>query len=130
MPRSLPAVVVLIAALTIISAVYTYLRAETITPTNQLESKTLAAARRDTAVFYLILGVVVGVIGYFVFRHMHDSSPDAAPRNFLYLALGIGVVLEIMAFAVFKTRSLLDFTVLHVLYVVVYGGILPLVVPV
>jgi hypothetical protein len=41
----------------------------------------------------------------------------------------VGVLLEIMAAIVFKRRGLLDLTVLHILFIVSYGWLLPLVFP-
>ncbi|MCI0708552.1 MAG: hypothetical protein L0154_00145 [Chloroflexi bacterium] len=129
MSKSLPSVVLLVIALTIISSVYAYLRAETLTATDQLEDKGLSVARRDTAVFYAGVAVVVGIIGFFVFRAMHNASPDSAQNQFLYLAIGIGAALEIMGAIVFKMRGLADLTVLHTLYIAAYGWLLPFVTP-
>lgn len=129
MSKSLPSVVLLVIALTIISSAYAYLRAETLTTTEQLESKGLSAARRDTAVFYAGIAVAVGLIGFFVFRAMHNASPNSAQNQFLYLAIGIGVLLEVTGAIVFKMRDLANLTVLHALYIAAYGWLLPFVTP-
>lgn len=129
MPKSYLSVGILIVALTIVSAVYTYLRAGVLASPEQIASKGLAVARRDTAVFYAGVAVAFGVIGFFVFRGMLHASPLLAARNFLFLAIGVGVLLEIMAAIVFKMRGLLDLTVLHILFIVSYGWLLPLVFP-
>ncbi len=130
MSRSLASVVVLIVSLTLVSAIYTYFRAQVFTTSDQLATKGLAAARRNTAIFYAGVAVVVGIISYYVFRAMVRASPDAADGRFLLLAIGIGVALELMAALVFRMRGIADFTVLHVLHVAVYGWLLPLVVPI
>ncbi len=130
MPRSLPAVIALIAILAVVSTIFSYVRYQVLTTTDQLESKTAAAARRDTAVFFGGVAVVVGVIAVFVFRAMAHASPDTAQHQFMLIALGIGVVLEVMAASVFKMRGIAEFTVLHVLHFVAYGWLLPLLLPI
>jgi hypothetical protein len=129
MPKSLLSVAALIMALTFVSAVYTYFRAGVIASPDQIASNGLPAASRDTAVFYAFVAILVGVIGFFVFRGMLNTSPDSAPRNFLFLAIGIGIVFEIMGAAVFKMRGLADLTLLHILHIAGYGWLLPRVFP-
>ncbi len=70
--------------------------------------------------------MVVGILGVLVFRWMGGVASPSAPRSFLFLALGIGVALEIMAAVVFKMRGLVDFTALHVLQIVGFGWLLPI----
>jgi hypothetical protein len=126
MSESLVIPIILALALSIVSAGYTYFRARVLASADQITAKGLAAASRDTAVFYAGVSVVVGVIGFFVFRGMFNASPGEAQRNFLLLALGIGVVLEIMAAVVFKMRGIMDLTLLHVVHIVGYGWLMPL----
>jgi hypothetical protein len=118
-----------VLAVTLISAVYTYLRAGVLASADQIAAKGLAAASRDTAVFYAGVAVVVGILAYFVFRGMVNATPDAAPGRFLLLAAGIGVALEIMAVVVFKTRGLFDLTLLHLLFIAGFGWLLPQLFP-
>jgi hypothetical protein len=130
MPKSLVSVAVVVLVLAAVSAAITYLRAGVLASSEQIASKGLAAASRDTAIFYAFVAIVVGIIGFFVFRAMLHASPDVAPRNFLLLAIGIGVVLEIMGAIVFKMRGLAELTVLHILHIAAYGWLLPQIFPV
>lgn len=129
MPRSLLSIAVLIIAVALVSAIYTYIRANVIAAPDQIASKGLPAASQDTAVFYAFVAVLVGVIGFFVFRGMLHSSPDSASRNFLFLAVGIGIVFEIMGAVIFKMRGLADLTLLHLLHIAGYGWLLPRIFP-
>jgi hypothetical protein len=129
MPRSLVSVAIVVAVVALVSGVYAYLRAASLASPQTIAEKGLAAARRDNAVFYTIVSVVTGVIGTIVFRGMLRSAPEAADGRFLLLAIGIGVVFEIMAAIVFRMRGIVDFTVLHLLHIAGYGWILPRVFP-
>jgi hypothetical protein len=129
MPKSLLSVVVLIIAVTFVSAIYTYFRSSVIAAPDQIASKGLPVVSRETAVFYAFVAILVGIIGFFVFRGMLHSAPDSAPRNFLYLAIGIGIVFEILGAVIFKTRALADLTLLHILHIAGYGWLLPRVFP-
>jgi hypothetical protein len=129
MIRSLLSVSTLILVLSLASAAYTYFRAGALASADQIAAKGLASASRDTAIFYAGVAMITGIIAYFVFRAMFNAAPEVAPSRFLWLALGIGVVLEIMAAAVFKMRGILEFTVLHAAHIVGLGWLLPMVYP-
>ena len=129
MPKSILSIVVLVAAVMLISAAYTYVRGGELASADQIAAKGIAAARRDTAVFYAGVAVMVGVIGFFVFRGMINASPDTAAKTFLLIAIGIGVALEIMGAIVFKMRGIVELTLLHVLFIAAYGWVLPQVFP-
>jgi hypothetical protein len=118
--------VLLILAVAVVSGVYAFLRANTLTTPDQLAAKGLEGARWDTAVFFAGVAAVVGVLGVLVFRWMGGAATPNAARSFLLLALGIGLALEIMAAVVFKMRGLADFTVLHMVQIVGFGWLLPL----
>jgi hypothetical protein len=130
MSQSLPSVVVLIVGLALVSSIYTYFRAGVLASPDQVSSKGLAAARRNTAVFYAFVAILVGVVSFFVFRGMVNASPESATSQFLLLAIGIGVVLELLGAVIFKLRGLADLTVLHILHITAYGWLLPQVFPV
>jgi hypothetical protein len=129
MSRSSVSVAVLIAALTLVSALYTYYRAQVFTTSDQLARKGLVATRRETAIFYAGVTIVVGIVSYYIYRAMVRASPDAAAARFLLLAIAVGLALEMMAALVFKMKGIADFTVLHLLHIAVYGWMLPHVFP-
>jgi hypothetical protein len=129
MTRSLVSVSTIIIVLSLASAAYTYFRAGALASADQIAAKGLSVASRDTAVFYAGVALITGVIAYFVFRAMHTAAPEAAPERFLWLALGIGIVLEVMAAAVFRMRGIVDFTLLHAAHIVGLGWLLPMVTP-
>jgi hypothetical protein len=130
MPKSLLSIAILIIAIAFVSAVYTYFRTGVIASPDQVSAKGLPLASRETAIFYAFVAILVGVIGFFVFRGMLHSSPDTASRNFLFLAVGIGIVFEVMGAVVFKMRGLADLTLLHLLHIAGYGWLLPRLFPV
>lgn len=117
---------VVVLLMTIISAAYAYARTQSFGSLDVIAAKGVEAARRDNAVFYAAVSLVVGVIGYFVLRYLVGHSPEAANAQYLYAAVGIAVVLEVLAAVVFRMRGLADFTVLHVAYVAGYGWLFPL----
>jgi hypothetical protein len=127
MSTSLVRLAALIVVVAVITGVYAYLRAGTLTTGDQLAAKGLDRARWDTAVFFAGVAVVVGAIGVLVFGWMGGAASVTAPRSFLLLAAGIGLGLEILAAIVFKMRGLGDFTVLHLIQIVGFGWLLPIV---
>ena len=66
------------------------------------------------------------VIGFFVHRSMLAHSPATVHTSFLLLAAGIGIVFEILAAVVFKMRGIVEFTVLHIVYLLAFGWIMPM----
>jgi hypothetical protein len=122
-------VIGLILVVTIVSAGYAYLRAGVLASADQIAAKGLAVASRDTAVFYAVVALVVGILAYFAFRGMAQATPDTAPGRFLLLAAGIGLALEIMAAVVFRMRGLADLTLLHLLFIAGFGWLLPQLFP-
>lgn len=110
----------------LISALFTYLRSERMAPPAELASKGLAAIQRGNVIFFgIFMPVLVGAIAFFVYRGMLSRSPDTAQTAYLLLAAGIGIVFTILAAAVFKMRSFVEFTTLHLLYVAGFGWIMP-----
>lgn len=118
--------VLVVLLMTVISAVYAYFRAQSFGSLDVIAAKGIEAARRHNAIFYAAVSVVVGVIGFFALRYLIGRGADAADAQYLYLAIGIGVVLEVLAAIVFKMRGLADFTFLHLAYVAGYGWLYPL----
>ncbi|HLO34032.1 MAG TPA: hypothetical protein VK249_33110 [Anaerolineales bacterium] len=111
----------------LLSAVLTYLRAEKMSPLADIASKGVAAVQKGNIIFFgVVMPLVVGIIAFFVYRGMLARSAATAPNTFLFLAIGIAVVLSILAAVVFKMRGFVEFTALHVLYVAGFGWIIPL----
>ena len=101
--------------------------AEKMSPLADIASKGVAAVQKGNIIFFgVVMPLVVGVIAFFVYRGMLARSADSAPTTFLILAVGIAVVLSIMAAMVFKMRGFVELTALHVLYVAGFGWIIPL----
>lgn len=75
--------------------------------------------------FGLFVPVLVGPIVFYLYRSMLVRSPDTAQTTYLLLAVGLGVVFTVLAAAVFKMRGFIEFTALHVFYVVGFGWMMP-----
>ncbi len=117
----------LVVVLGILSAVLTYIRAGNMSPLADIQSKGLAAVQRSNITFFgVMIPLLVGGITFFVFRSMLAHSPATVHTSFLLLAVGIGVALTVLAAVVFKMRGFVEFTVLHVAYVVALGWIMPM----
>ena len=111
----------------LISALLTYLRAEKMSPLADIASKGVAAVQKGNIVFFgLVMPLVVGIIAFFVYRGMLVRSADSAPNTFLFLSIGIAIVLTVLAAVVFKMRGFVELTALHVLYVAGFGWIIPM----
>ncbi len=117
----------LIVVLGVVSAVLTYLRAGSMSPLADIQSKGLAAVQKSNITFFgVMIPLLVGVITFFVYRSMLARSPASVHSSFLMLVIGVGVVLTVLAAAVFKMRGFAEFTVLHVAYVLALGWIMPM----
>jgi len=111
----------------LISAVLTYLRAEKMSPLADIASKGVAAVQKGNIVFFgVAVPLAVGIIAFFVYRGMLARSAETAPTSFLYLSIGIAIVLTVLAAVVFRMRGFVELTALHVLYVAGFGWIIPL----
>ena len=111
----------------ILSGVLTYLRTEKMSPLNDIATKGLAAVQKANLLFFgVYIPVLVAVISFFVYRAMLAKAPASANTSYLLLAIGIGVVLSIMAAVVFKMRGFTEFTLMHVLYIAGFGWVLPM----
>ena len=70
--------------------------------------------------------VLVGLISYYVYRGILARSPDTAQTIFVSLAIGIGIVLTVLAAVVLKMRGFLEMTTLHLLYIAGFGWFTPM----
>ncbi len=121
--QALIGVIVVIAAL---SALLVAWRAESMAQESDLQNRGLGPVRRDAVLFYgIALPIVVGVITYYVYRWMNGRWPDDAQTYILLLAVLIAVIFTGMAAVVFKMRGLVEFVILHILYVIGFGAVLP-----
>lgn len=111
----------------LISALLTYLRAEKMSPLADITSKGVAAVQKGNIVFFgVVMPLAVGIIAFFVYRGMLARSAATAPTTFLFLSIGIAIVLSILAAVVFRMRGFVELTALHVLYVAGFGWIIPM----
>lgn len=110
-----------------VSALFTYFRSEKMASPTDITTKGLAAVQKGNVIFYgLFMPVLVGLISFYVYRGMLTRSPEAAQTVFLYLALGIGLALTVLAAIVFKMRGFAEMTALHILYIASFGWFIPL----
>ena len=111
----------------LISALFTYWRADKMSPLADIASKGVAAVQKGNIIFFgVFMPLLVGVIAFFVYRGMLARSADTAQTTFLFLSIGIAVVLSILAAVVFKMRGFVELSALHVLYVAGFGWIIPM----
>ena len=111
----------------VVSALFTYFRTEKMASPTDIASKGLAAVQKGNIIFYgIFMPVLVGLISFWVYRGMLVRSPATAQTTFLYLAVGIGIVLTVLAAVVFKMRGFVEMTTLHILYIVGFGWITPM----
>jgi hypothetical protein len=111
----------------LISALLTYLRAEKMSPLADIASKGVAAVQKGNIVFFgVVMPLMVGIIAFFVYRGMLARSAETAPNTFLFLSIGIAIVLTVLAAVVFRMRGFVELTALHVLYVAGFGWIIPM----
>lgn len=127
MNKNLLVLVGVILVVGLISALLTYRRAEKMSSPADIASKGVAAVQKGNIIFFgVVMPLMVGIVAFFVYRGMLARSAATAPTTFLFLAIGIAVVLSIMAALVFKMRGFVELTALHVLYVAGFGWIIPM----
>jgi hypothetical protein len=66
-----------------------------------------------------------GFISFYVFRFMNTRWPASAETSLLWLAIGIAVLFTVMAAVIFKMRGFVELTFLHILYVAIFGWLMP-----
>ncbi|MGE5642928.1 MAG: hypothetical protein ACM3Y8_07940 [Byssovorax cruenta] len=111
----------------LISALFTYWRTEKMASPTDIASKGLAAVQKGNIIFYgFFMPVLVGLVSYYVYRGILARSPDTAQTIFVSLAIGIGIVLTVLAAVVFKMRGFLEMTTLHLLYIAGFGWFTPM----
>ena len=116
-----------ILAIGIVSALFTYVRSEKMAPTSEIASKGLAVVQRGNLIFYgIFMPVLVGLISFYVYRGMLVRFPANPQTVFLALAVGIGIVLTILAAVVFKMKGFFEMITLHILYVAGFGWLVPM----
>lgn len=120
-------VVGLIVAVGLISAVITYIRAPYLSSPGEVGERSLASLRKGHLAFYgAMLPLVVGAISFFVYRAMLTRWPETAQTTFLWLAVGLAVVMTIGVVIVFKWKGVVEMTALHALYVAGFGWAMPM----
>lgn len=115
--------------LAVTSALITYFRAETMSPVNDITTKGLAAIQRGNILFFgVFMPLITGLISYRVWLNMQANYGVAAQTKYLLLAILLGVIFSIMAALVFKMRGFWEFLILHVIYVIGLGWVMPLLI--
>jgi hypothetical protein len=110
-----------------VSALLTYIRSEKMASPADIASKGLASVQKGNLIFYgIFMPVLVGLISFYIYRGMLVRYPANPQTVFLALAIGIGVVLTVLAAVVFKMRGFVEMTTLHILYIAGFGWIIPL----
>lgn len=119
----------IILTLGVLSAILTYFRAFAMSPTNDIATKGLTAIQRGNVLFFgLFIPLVTGWISYRVWISMQTKYGTLAQSKYLILAIIIGVIFSIMAAVVFKMRGFWEFFILHVIYVIGLGWMMPLLI--
>jgi hypothetical protein len=127
MNKNLVVLIGVMVVVGLISALLTYLRAEKMSPLADIASKGVTAVQKGNIIFFgVVMSLVVGIIAFFVYRGMLARSVETAPTTFLFLSIGIAIVLSILAAVVFRMRGFVELTALHVLYVAGFGWIIPM----
>lgn len=126
MNKNLYILIGIMLALGIISAIITYFRADKMSPVADIATKGLAAVRQGNIIFFgAFIPLLFGPISYFIYRSLLTRSPDTAQTSFLLLAIGAAIVLTVLAAVVFKMRGFAEFLILHILYTVGLGWLMP-----
>lgn len=126
MSKNIFFLIAVMVAVGLIFALLTYSRTGKMALPAEIASKGLAAVQRGNVIFFgLFVPVLVGPIVFYLYRSMLVRSPDTAQTTYLLLAVGLGVVFTVLAAAVFKMRGFIEFTALHVFYVVGFGWMMP-----
>jgi len=116
----------LMVGLGLVSAILTYLRADKMSPLTDLATKGVAEVRKGNIIFFgVFIPVLFGPIAYVIYRTILTRSPDTAQTWFLALAIGMAIVLTVLAGVVFKMRGFVEFLVLHILYTAGLGWWMP-----
>ena len=127
MNKNLLVLIGVMVAVGLLSALLTYWRAEKMSPLADIASKGVAAVQKGNLIFFgVVMPLVVGPIAFFVYRGMLARSADTAQTTFLFLAIGIAIVLSVLAAVVFKMRGFFEFSALHILYVAGFGWLIPM----
>jgi hypothetical protein len=114
------AITLLVAALT---GVLVYRRSERMSSSTD-PAKGSEAKRAETTRFFVVVTILIGVVSFFVYRWFLGRFPETAELAFLELAIGIGVLLTVLALFFFR-KAFVEMTVLHVLNVLAFGWIMP-----
>lgn len=111
----------------IISVAIAHLRIAYMTAPDVLASQGLSSVKKQGYIFYgIFLPAVVGLISLYAFRYLEAHRPAGALTAYHVLAIGLGLLLTISAAVVFKMRGFTEFLVLHILYITLFGWIMPL----
>jgi hypothetical protein len=106
----------------VISIVLVYFRSEGMTTAEILAKRGLGTIKRENIIFFgLVMPATVCLISYFVYRRWYVGQPI----HFLFLAIGMGIVLSIMA-AIFYRKAFYELALLHVIHIFFFGWLLPL----
>lgn len=114
-------------SLAVLSAIITYFRAGSMSPTHDIATKGLAAIQRGNILFFgLFMPAITGWISYKVWLNMQTKYGAMAQSKFIILAIIMGVVFTILAAVVFKMRGFSEFLILHIFYVIGLGYLMPM----
>jgi len=126
MNKNLYVLIGIMLALGVISAIITYIRADKMSPMADITAKGLTAVRHGNIIFFgAFIPLLFGPISYFIYRSSLTRSPDTAQTTFLLLAIGVAIVLTVLAAVVFKMRGFVEFLILHIIYTVGLGWLMP-----
>lgn len=120
--RNLWVVLISFAAVAAVSVVWALLRSGDMAPAADIAKRGLTVIKRENLVFFgVIMPAVVALCSFYTYRRWYIGQP----LQFLFLALGLGVALSILA-AIFYRKAFYDFTFLHVVHIAVFGWLMPM----
>ncbi|MGE5405992.1 MAG: hypothetical protein ACM3PP_13775 [Candidatus Saccharibacteria bacterium] len=119
-----------IIPVSISSAVLVFLRAAQMADPAVVAAKGAAVAGLQSAISYLVGGVVSGVIFTYVYLWMLSKWPASAVGIFHWLGIGLAAmftVLVLVLFPMWKRAGMAEYIFLNVLWGAAYGWVLPYV---
>ena len=108
------------------SALLTYWRAASMASPAKVASQGLPALRRGNLIFYGVFNpLLFGLTSYYLYGYLLGHWPATAQAVLLSLAIATGVIFTILAAVVFKMRGFIELLVLHVIYILGFGWLMP-----
>lgn len=133
--KNILAALLVILPVALLSGGLVYWRAEPLTEQDEIKSEAVPTPGKPNPKKFtfavLALGVMAGLLISVLYIWMAGRWPDTAPKVYLWLAIGVTIVLSVaVAFVrpMLKMGGVPECIALHILWGAGYGWLLPLVV--